>query len=108
MLQEESVLYSHTFINEKKIIFHKEKHANANTTSTIHSLVGLVAKALQINPNTLAQRKFQNTIPYNQVLDFLHSKNISINQFFYGSSLEERHKSSSKYKILKLYKTKLS
>lgn len=67
-----------------------------------------VAHALKISPNTLAQRKFQNTIPYQHVLDFLHNKNISINQFFYGSDPIEVAKHSLKYKILKLYTANVS
>ena len=67
-----------------------------------------VAKALNISPNTLSQKKFQNTIPYPQVLDFLHSKNISINQFFYGSNPQEVARSSLRYKILKIYEANVS
>lgn len=67
-----------------------------------------VANALKISANTLAQRKFQNTIPYQHILDFLHDKSISINQFFYGSDpLEVAHK-SLQYKILKLYTANVS
>ena len=67
-----------------------------------------VAKALNISPNTLSQKKFQNAIPYSHVLDFLHSKNISINQFFYGSNPQEVARSTLRYKILKLYEANVS
>lgn len=67
-----------------------------------------VAHALKISANTLAQRKFQDTIPYQHVLDFLHNKNISINQFFYGNDPMEVAKDSLKYKILKLYTANVS
>lgn len=67
-----------------------------------------VAAALKISANTLAQRKFQNAIPYQHVLDFLHSKNISINLFFYGNDPMEVAKDSLKYKILKLYTANVS
>ncbi|MBR2111454.1 MAG: hypothetical protein IJ950_00610 [Helicobacter sp.] len=33
-----------------------------------------VAGVLGINPNTLAQAKFQNRIPYKAIMDFLHHK----------------------------------
>ncbi|TLD80143.1 S24 family peptidase [Helicobacter sp. MIT 05-5293] len=62
-----------------------------------------VAKALRIHPNNLAQAKFQNRIPYKAIMDFLHSKNISINTFFYGTEPKETAKSSERYKILRLY-----
>ena len=62
-----------------------------------------VAKALNMPANTLSQRKFQNAIPYSHVLDFLHSKNISINQFFYGSNPQEVARSSLISYILKSF-----
>lgn len=44
-----------------------------------------IAKLLNLHPNTLAQAKFKNSIPYKAIMDFLESKNICINTFFYGS-----------------------
>ncbi|PZT47175.1 peptidase [Helicobacter valdiviensis] len=52
--------------------------------------------------------KFRNSIPYPQILNFLHKRNISINYFFYGSSIKEILDCEEKYKILKLYKTNAS
>ena len=48
-----------------------------------------VAKALNMSPNTLAQAKFKNSIPYKAIMDFLESKHICINTFFYGSAPKE-------------------
>ena len=62
-----------------------------------------VARELKLHPNTLAQAKFQNRIPYLNIMDFLQRRQISINLFFYGQSLEEVAKASERYKILKLY-----
>ncbi|HJF82553.1 helix-turn-helix domain-containing protein, partial [Helicobacter pullorum] len=49
-----------------------------------------VAKELGINPDTLNSRKFRNSIPYPQILNFLNERNISINYFFYGSSPKDQ------------------
>lgn len=67
-----------------------------------------VAKELGMNPDTLNSRKFRNSIPYPQILNFLHKRNISINYFFYGSSIKTLLDCEEKYKILKLYKTNAS
>lgn len=67
-----------------------------------------VAKELGINPDTLNSRKFRNSIPYPQILNFLNERNISINYFFYGSSPKDQLECENKYKILKLYKTNAS
>lgn len=67
-----------------------------------------VARALKLEPNNLAQAKFQDRIPYKAIMDFLHSKNISINTFFYGSNPNETALHSNKYKILRLYSANAS
>ncbi|MBF7044960.1 S24 family peptidase [Campylobacter volucris] len=58
-----------------------------------------VAKALKINPDTFYSMKFRNSIPYKQILQFLHEKNININAFFYDDLIEN----PTNYKILKYY-----
>lgn len=58
-----------------------------------------VAKALKINPDTFYSMKFRNSIPYKQILQFLHEKNININAFFYDDLIEN----PINYKILKYY-----
>ncbi|MCX2717827.1 S24 family peptidase [Helicobacter sp. MIT 21-1697] len=67
-----------------------------------------VARALKIHPNTLAQAKFQDRIPYKAIMDFLQSKNISINTFFYGAEAKQIAQATKKYKILRLYKANAS
>lgn len=62
-----------------------------------------VAKELKLHPNTLAQAKFQNRIPYLYIMDFLQKRQISINLFFYGQNPKEVAISTERYKILKLY-----
>lgn len=62
-----------------------------------------VARVLGINPNTLAQAKFQNRIPYKAIMDFLHHKGISINTFFYGDDPNKIALQTNEYKILRLY-----
>lgn len=59
-----------------------------------------VAKALNMPPNTLAQAKFKNSIPYKAIMDFLESKHICINTFFYGSAPKESVHTYEHYKIL--------
>ena len=58
-----------------------------------------VAKALGITPNTYTGMKFRSSIPYPQIMNFLHSKGISINLFFYGKEVAN----NKKYKILRLF-----
>ncbi|WP_291953096.1 S24 family peptidase [Campylobacter sp.] len=60
-----------------------------------------VAKALGINPDTFYSMKFRNSIPYKQILHFLHTQNININTFFYKNSFSEN--TTNEYKILKYY-----
>ncbi|WP_334085199.1 S24 family peptidase [Helicobacter typhlonius] len=67
-----------------------------------------VAKALNMSPNTLAQAKFKNSIPYKAIMDFLESKHICINTFFYGSAPKESVHTFEHYKILKLYSANAS
>ena len=62
-----------------------------------------VARAIGINPNTLAQAKFKNRIPYKAIMDFLHNRGISINTFFYGDDPHKIAIQTNQYKILKLY-----
>lgn len=64
-----------------------------------------VAKELKFHPNTLAQAKFQNQIPYPNIMNFLQRRQISINLFFYGQNLEEVAKASERYKNLGFYIT---
>lgn len=67
-----------------------------------------VAQALKMHPNTLAQAKFKNSIPYKAIMDFLESKHICINTFFYGSEPKESVHTYEHYKILKLYSANAS
>lgn len=67
-----------------------------------------VAKALNMQPNTLAQAKFKNSIPYKAIMDFLESKHICINTFFYGSEPQESVHTFEHYKILRLYSANAS
>ncbi|MCV3371576.1 S24 family peptidase [Campylobacter lari] len=60
-----------------------------------------VAKALNINPDTFYSMKFRNSIPYKQILQFLHTQNININTFFYENVLSEN--TINEYKVLKYY-----
>ncbi|PAF49623.1 hypothetical protein BKH41_02880 [Helicobacter sp. 12S02232-10] len=62
-----------------------------------------VAKALGINANSFYQKKFKNSIPYKEVMNFLHGRRISINHFFYGTDPNDCLESFERYKILKLY-----
>lgn len=67
-----------------------------------------IAKELGIHPDTFNSMKFRNSIPYAHILNFLEKRNISINYFFYGSSVKDQLECEYKYKILKLYKTHAS
>lgn len=64
-----------------------------------------ICKELGINPNTFAQMKFKNRVPYKQILEFLNKREISINLFFYG---KEPTPIKKKYKILKLYNANIT
>lgn len=44
-----------------------------------------IARALNIHPDTFNSMKFRNSIPYKQILNFLESRKININYFFFGS-----------------------
>lgn len=63
-----------------------------------------IANVLGLSPNTLAQMKFRNKIPYKQIMTFLHEQNISINLFFFGCDVKKVKNNSKKYKTLKLFK----
>lgn len=67
-----------------------------------------IANALKIHPDTFNSMKFRNAIPYKQILNFLHERNININYFFYGTSPKNTLECESTYRILKLYKTNAS
>ena len=44
-----------------------------------------IARALNIHPDTFNSMKFRNSIPYKQILNFLESRKININYFFFAS-----------------------
>lgn len=67
-----------------------------------------VAQVLHMSPNTLAQAKFKNSIPYKAIMDFLESRRICINTFFYGSEPQKVAHTYEHYKILKLYSANAS
>lgn len=67
-----------------------------------------VARALGIDPNAFYQMKFRNSVPYKEIMDFLASKKISINLFFYNQSSKSNISSERKYKTLRLFKAKAS
>lgn len=95
------MLYSSTPLNCKEII---ERLKDILATDGVNKPKDIdVAKALKIDPNNLAQAKFKNSIPYKAVMDFLQSKQISINAFFYGANPQEIADVSQRYKVLKLY-----
>ncbi|WP_162165528.1 LexA family transcriptional regulator [Campylobacter fetus] len=67
-----------------------------------------VANALGINPNTYAQMKFRNAVPYEQIMRFLAKRKISINLFFFGQESGKLKESEKRYKTLKLFNAKAS
>lgn len=67
-----------------------------------------VARALGIDPNTFYQMKFRGSVPYKEIMDFLASKKISINLFFYNQDSKSNISSERRYKTLRLFKAKAS
>ena len=69
---------------------------------------GDVARELGINPNSYAQMKFRNAVPYKQIMDFLVKRKISINLFFYNQEGKSLDESEKRYKTLRLFNVRAS
>lgn len=67
-----------------------------------------VANELGINPNTYAQMKLTNSVPYKQIMDFLSKRDISINLFFYNQTSSDLEPSEKRYKVLRMFNASAS
>jgi SOS-response transcriptional repressor LexA len=63
-----------------------------------------VSNILNISAGNLKQRKARNKAPYWEIMQFLASKRISINYFFFGQTPESIIEYTDKYVLLKYNK----